>query len=347
MQVVECRPLSYHWLIMSCVNDFFDDPEQLGLEVAPDSDGARRRPYPTAAEAVARLEARWDAVQAAKAAVPEPRWWRRREAARAFEARRAADREFQSAFAGIARASVGAVPGEWGLLSDNLESTLDHYLERDIGEELRERLTAIRSKVFEARLLAHTGDRSLETTLSQDVASCLDLEPSDEHARRLVHHLPTWARPIPDVDMAAVAHTLASRGSAGFAKRYFDYMDQPWTGSKPRFPLATFTVTFDAIDTLELHDIIVARDPDPDNDNRRSPSAGLGSAALTHLCRTADHYGLSIFGKIMPGDRTEESAARLAGWYGRHGFDIEPRTPGVFLWATVRRAPRVAREERG
>jgi hypothetical protein len=175
--------------------------------------------------------------------------------------------------------------------------------------------------------------------LTQDLARCLDLEPSDIQARRLLHHLPASARPIPDIDLVAVADELASCGPVPFGARYFHYMDRPPALGAPRFPLATFTVTFAAIDTLELHDIIVGRHTH--NGYQPSRSAGLGSAALKHLCRSADHYGLSIVGKIMPGDRTEPSAARLAGWYRRHGFDIQQRTPGEYLWATGLRPPAI------
>lgn len=322
------------------VLDSFDGHGGLERDPAP---RVERRRFPTAADAVAALDASWDAVQSAIAAVPEPRWWRKREVAKALDVWRDADRDFQSASERITHARVGDVPGEWGLLSDDIESTLDRYVNLDIGEELRERLNAIHSQVFKARLLAHGGDRSLEEALTQDLAQCLDLEPSDERARRLVHHLPGWARPIPEVDMHAVAHTLASHRSVSFDKRYFDYRDPVSAISWPRFPLKTCQVTFKTIDTLELHDIIAEQDPG--SDYRPSRSAGLGSAALEHLCRSADHYGLSIFGMIMPGDRTEVNATRLADWYGRHHFDIAPRIPGEFLCATVRRAPRAVRED--
>lgn len=126
------------------MSDFFDDPEHVRAEVAPNVHALRCRD-PTAAEAVATLDAAWDAVRAAIADVPEPRWWHKREVAKALRAREVADRKFQNAFAGIARARVGAVPGEWGLLSDDIESTVDAYLKRDTGEALSELLTDIRS----------------------------------------------------------------------------------------------------------------------------------------------------------------------------------------------------------
>lgn len=319
---------------MDGVGDIFDDLGPRGPHTADGHIVGRRRP--TSDEAIADLQAAWDAVQVARDALPKGRWWRRRRYLEAAEVFDAANRRFQHAFAGIAWARVGSVPGCWGLLSDGVESALEDYLDCDIGDELRERLKAIRAKVFEARIAAHTGDRDLEMELTRELASCLELESSDEQARHLIHHLASWARPIPDVDLAAAADTIAYGGSARFAKRYFDYMDTTWFGGEPQFQLVTFTVTFYAIDTLELHDIVVRETL---TDCRPTCSPGLGTAALEHLCRSADHYGLAIILKIMPGDRTEESAGRLARWYGRHGFDIQQQTPGAYLWAKGHRAP--------
>ncbi|WKG04667.1 hypothetical protein [Mycolicibacterium sp. HK-90] len=291
---------------------------------------------PTSEEAVAELEAAWDAVSAAGAAVPARRWWRKRQYIEALHAFDEANRRFERAFSGVARARVGSNPHQWGLLSDNVESTLDHCLDGDISHGLRSRLKAIRDKVFDARIAAHTGDRDLEAELTRALASCLDLEPCDERARRLVHHLPAWARPIPDVDLDAAAQTLTRQGFVRFAERYFHYMEPAWFCADTRFQLRTFTVSLSAVDTLELHDIIVT---ELRGDSRPTCSPGLGTAALRHLCRTADHYGLSVNLMIMPGDRTENSAARLAGWYSRHGFEIRQATPGSFLAAKGHRTP--------
>lgn len=295
------------------------------------------RRAPTADEAVAELETAIASVKAARASVPVKRWWRKREYRRAAEAFNSAVRRLENASDGITETAVGAVPGRWGLLSDSVESTLAAYLYGDISGDLRERLKAIRSNVPEARLLAHTGDQSLEMELTQQLAACLNLETDDKQARKLIHHLPSSARPIPEVDLYAVPAELARGGAAAFDRRFFYYHDLLPDYSEPRFPVSTFTVSFTKPDTLELHDIIVKGmtgghwPPRPQ---------GPGTAALEHLCRSADHYGLSIVGKIMPGDRTEKGAARLAGWYGRQGFSITQRTPGENLWATIRRAPK-------
>ncbi|MGW4099085.1 hypothetical protein [Mycobacterium sp. NPDC004974] len=288
-------------------------------------------------EAVAELETAWDAVCIAGAAIPERRWWRKRKYYEAVETLDVADRRFEHAFSGIARAGVGSIPHQWGLLSDNVESTLDYCLHRDIGDELRVRLKAIRDKVFEARIAAHTGDRDLEAELTRDLASCLELEPCDERARHFVHHLPAWARPIPHVDLDVEAENLTRHGIVRFAERYFHYMEPAWFCAGTRFQLRTFTVSLVAIDTLELHDLVATELP---ADSRPTCSSGLGTAALQHLCCTADHYGLTVKLMIMPGDRTEGSAERLAGWYRGHGFEIHQSTPGSFLEAKGHRAPK-------
>lgn len=292
-----------------------------------------------AAEAVAKLWAARDAASAAEAGVPQPRWFRKSERERALQTLASARQEFRHAFAGIARARVGAVPGRWGLLSDDIESTLSMYVKHGIDQQLRDRLVRIRTELFDARIRAHGGDRSLEEALTRELAQCVNLEPEsrNEQARRLIHHLPGSQRPIPEVDMLAVRRALAAREEARFGERYFYYCDPPRFGNQR--VITKFVVSFKTADSLELHDIIAAG---REEGYKQACAKGLGSAALEHLCRSADHYGLGIVGDIMPGDRTEPSAARLARWYGRNGFIVEPRTPGEFLWATVRRPPRTA-----
>ena len=313
------------------------DIDDVGLPESGGADAHRvRRRVPSTDDAVAELESAFDDVRAARRAVPVRRWWRERTYRRAVRRFNEANRQYRCAFDGIARAAVGSIPGQWGLLSDNIEHTLNDFTRGDISNELHERLKAINSNMFDARIFAHTGDRSLEAQLTEQLAACLDLEPDEEHVRRLLHHLPGSSRPIPDIDLDAVAAELEVRGLVPFGRPYFDFMDYPWFGCEPRFQLTTLTVTFKATDTLELHDIVVH---DTLTGRRPTCSAGLGTAALEHLCRSADHYGLAIVGKIMPGDRTEPSAARLAGWYGRHGFEVVQQSPGEYLLATIRRQP--------
>lgn len=292
-------------------------------------------------EAVADLWAAWKALKAAGAEVPGRRWWRKRQYRNALAKFGVADSSFRFAFTGIARAGVGSVPHRWGLFSDDIESTLSQYLRpsTNVDDAVRDKLKAIRAKLFDARIAAHAGDRGPEAELTTQLAGCVELVEDDECARDLVHHLPGWARPIPDVDMHALVETRARTGSALFATRYFCFTNQRWFSTDVRFQLRTFTVSLEKHDTLELNDIIVI---DTRTDREPTCSPGLGTAALEHLCRTADHYALNIVGKIMPGDRTEHSAERLANWYGRHGFEVHRRQPGVSLWAKIRRTPRPA-----
>ncbi len=146
---------------------------------------------------------------------------------------------------------------------------------------------------------------------------------SNKEARLIVQHLPGWARPIPSVDLSAAAAELSRWRQPSFDERYFHYFD-------PGLLLSTFFVSFVAPDQLKLHDIIARRQYGP---------PGLGSAALEHLCRSADHYNLRITGEIMPSDRTPASSARLAHWYRRYGFEVTQIDPDDYVWAKISRSP--------
>lgn len=210
---------------------------------------------------------------------------------------------------------------------------------RSASDELRQRLEALDSRLFEARICAHAGDDALATELTKELAECVDLEQDDARARRLIHHLPVCARRIPAVDMAVVADKLDAGVCPPFSERYFHYRDGSMT--HPSFPLGTIWVSFSSISVLKLHDIVV--DVDDDSRRRRGQPPrprGLGSAVLEHLCRSADRYGLAISGDIMPGDRTGQTSERLARCYERHGFTITQKSPGVYLWAKIRRKPK-------
>ncbi|WP_421844153.1 hypothetical protein [Mycobacterium sp.] len=294
--------------------------------------------------AVAKLSITRETLSAAKNAIPNPGLFRRRARIRAHQALDGAQREFRHALEGVTRARVGALPMCWGLLSDDIEETLERYVdfapESAIGPELRALVEHIRSELFAARICAHNGDRALEQKLTRELVQCVNLEPRAEHARRLLHHLPGSQRPIPGVDLGAVRRALQSGRDVPFADRYFHYLDTP--GLLRTHFLRTFTVSFKNSDTLELHDIIVGSSYEKQHQPPRG--RGLGTAALQHLCRSADHYGLNIVGKIMPGDRTEHSAARLAKWYTSSGFTVTQQTTGEFLWATLHRKPRTGEQ---
>ncbi|WP_236746955.1 hypothetical protein [Mycobacteroides abscessus] len=136
-----------------------------------------------------------EALQQAQAeALRRKWWWSRRRTAVVADVHQSAVREFRRAYGGIARTHVGSVPGVWGLLSSDIESTIEHFQRGPVGDELRDRLRTIESRLFEARILAHEGDRTLEGELTRELVRCVELEPNNTRARRLIHHLPSRAR---------------------------------------------------------------------------------------------------------------------------------------------------------
>lgn len=277
------------------------------------------------ADAVAELATATTQLSDARAQDDNTRWWRRRQTRNALGT---AIWRHAAAADNVTRLRVGSDPHRWGLLSDDLEDTVESLLEfRSENPELAERLNAIRPELLPARLDAFHGDHTREHAITCQLANCLNLEIPDDIALTLVHHLPGWARPIPNVDIRALAQTPGGIREQWFDQLYFSQM------SDPDRPLSTLTVTFETIRTLRLNDIHVID---------RYRARGLGSAALEHLCRSADHYQLRIIGDIMPQDRTEGSAAKLARWYRRHGFDVTKTTPGEWLWAKINRAPNSA-----
>lgn len=298
-------------------------------------------PNLTPNEAVADFAAAGEALLQAEAEVIQRKWWwSRRRTAVVADAHQSADRALRRANDGIARAHVGSVPGTWGLLSSDIESTIEQYQRGPIGIELRDRLRAIESRLFEARMQAHEGDHTLEGELTQALVRCVELEPDDARARRLIHHLPSRERRIPQVDLAAVANELAAGAYPPFNKRYFHYRDAANSLSRPRFPLSTIWVSFFSMEELKLHDIVVESGDTGRRREQRKRPVGLGTAVLEHLCRSADQHRLAISGEIMPGDRTEATSERLARWYARHGFAIKQKSPGVYMWAKIRREPK-------
>ncbi|CPW93467.1 hypothetical protein [Mycobacteroides abscessus] len=301
---------------------------------------ADESPGLTPTEAVTDFVAAGEALLHAEAeALQRKWWWSRRRKSTIADGHQSADRMFRRAYEGISGAHVGSVPGVWGLLSSDIESTIERYLRGHVGEELRDRLRAIEPRLFEARIRAHEGDRTLEGELPQELVRCVELEPANVRARRLIHHLPSRERRIPDVDLATVAEELDAGVHPPFDERYFHYRDVVNSLSHPRFPLATIWVSFWSMQELKLHDIVAeAGDTGRRRERRRRP-VGLGTAVLEHLYRSADQHGLAIFGEIMPGDSTEESSERLARWYARHGFTIKQKSSEVYMWAKIRREP--------
>lgn len=276
-------------------------------------------------DAVAELVTATTELCDARAQDDNSRWWHRRQTRKVLSA---AIWRHATAVDSITRLRVGSDPHRWGLLSDDLEDTVDSILEfRSDNPQLATRLNAIRAQLLTARLDASRGDRTREHAVTCQLANCLNLEMPDDVALSLVHHLPGWARPIPNVDIRALTQAPGGIREQWFDERYFSQM------SDPDRPLSTLTVTFETPRKLRLNDIHVVD---------RYRARGLGAAALEHLCRSADHYRLRIIGDIMPQDRTEESAAKLARWYHRHGFDVTQTEPGEWLWATINRTPNSA-----
>ncbi|MEX3756469.1 hypothetical protein ABFW00_11570 [Mycobacteroides abscessus] len=295
---------------------------------------------PTQTEAVTAFVAAREALLHAEAeALQRKWWWSGRRKATVADAHQSADRRFRQAHESISGAYVGSVPGRWGLLSSDIESTIERYLRGPVESELRDRLRAIKPRLFEARIRAHEGDRTLESELTGELVRCVELEPDNARARRLIHHLPSRERRIPDVDFVSVAEQLDAGVHPPFNERYFHYRDVVNSLSRPRFPLATIWVSFWSMQELKLHDIVVEAGDTGRRRERRKRPKGLGTAVLSHLCRSADRHGLAIFGEIMPRDRTEESSARLARWYARHGFAIKQKSPEVYTLAKIRREP--------
>ncbi|OHU47331.1 hypothetical protein BKG82_27145 [Mycobacteroides chelonae] len=212
------------------------------------------------------------------------------------------------------------------------ENVMDTVIESGhLPSRLNEELAQIRALLPEARMAAHDNDRELERCAAVRLATALErnMPAKRSIARKLVHMLPGDLRPIPKDEDTDPDEPLGF----GFAPQHFDYHD-------PRLPVRRFNVSHFLKDgSLSLNDIVV------DDEYR---GRGLGSAALEHLCRTADHYGFSIGGCIARQplryprseqeiEETEQRSLRLARWYGRHGFTVTPNNNGTYLHARMRR----------
>lgn len=278
-------------------------------------------PERSAADVIDELFDATQALEVAAARARHPTWRDRIFRRQAAEAEGLVVSRFRWAVRALGRCRVGAEPKRWGLLSDEAERGLGNIIEYEpVSAELSARLADIREGLLEARVQAHFGNRELETKLTWDLATCLELPIEDDHlARAILHYLPGWARPIPPLDLDVVPINTG----VGIDRRYFDYRDR-------RVGVTTLFVERVKTDVVRLSDITV--------EESRS-GWGLGSAALEHLCRTADHFGLHITGKIVPRHHDEEGSVRLAGWYRRHGFEVTPTSSGAHLDARISRPP--------
>lgn len=251
-----------------------------------------------------------------------------------------ATRILRRAYRSLAHHRVGADARCWSLLSMDSENVMDAFIESGLlPTGLDEELTQIRTLLPDARIAAHDNDdREPERRAAARLAAALErnMPAKRSIARKLVHMLPGDLRPIPKDEDTDPAEPLGF----GFAPLHFGYHD-------PRLPVRTFRVShFPRDGGLALNDIIV---------NAEYRGWGLGSAALEHLCRTADHYGFSIGGTIAReplryphNDReiaeAEDHSRRLAGWYGRHGFIATPNADGTYFHSRIRRPPQTRQQ---
>lgn len=246
--------------------------------------------------------------------------------------RHEAGRALHQAYRALAHHKVGADPHRWGLLSMDSEHVMDICIESGhLPTGLEDELAQIRALLPDARMAAHDNDREPERHVATGLAAALErnMPAKRSIARKLVHLLPGDLRPIPKDEDTDPDEPLGF----GFAPLHFDYHD-------PRLPVRRFHVSQFPRDLgLSLNGIVVTDE---------YSGQGLGSAALEHLCRTADHYGLSIGGNLVREplryprgahemEAAEQHSRRLAGWYDRHGFTVRPNADGTYFCARIYR----------
>lgn len=212
--------------------------------------------------------------------------------------------------------SLGADPRKWGVLSggqlDGRRGSNGCFLLEDTLETLAWPSETTPDTVSQARrILAALPDARAHAELgcNSDVAVIENLvlslvespELKPRQRRRLLDHLPARLRPIPD------SLEALERGQPPVTL-YVDLQGEDMPYSHPGGP------------KIRLHDIVVANG---------LQGKGLGTAALTEMCRYADLHGLPIEGMLEPGaGASDETLAGVAKWYARMGFtqgDREPR----------------------
>lgn len=241
--------------------------------------------------------------------------------------KRAALADYRAAVSDMARQRLGA-GHHWGILSDSAELTCQEVAAtvHDTNPALAQHLNQIAVQLPAARIAAHRGQPNADAEVSEQLASCFSHDMDDLTARRLVHHLPGAARPIPELRITEI-----TPGGRNFARRFFGYCDLS-------LPLSEIDVSLTTSGALYLHYIGVRDD---------YVGRGAGTAALEHLTRTADHYQLAITGEIggqstrqdtpLGRHQVEANAERLTRWYQRHGFTITPTRPGGLHLAKIDR----------
>ncbi|MEV0033235.1 hypothetical protein [Nocardia sp. NPDC050793] len=204
----------------------------------------------------------------------------------------------------LGRHGVGADDHCWGLLSGGetptlagvvgIETTIAVLATRFavIAPQWARQLRAIARDCPFVREQAAEGDRRCVDELTDRLLEIVRLAPSEAARQRLIDHLPGELRPIPS-DIAQ----LRRRGPGPI---------------EIDFEIHT--------STIELESITVTP---------ALRGMGMGSAGLTHLCRTADAHRLHIAGQLLPTYRDDEAAIpALANWCRGHGFTVHERLGG-------------------
>jgi hypothetical protein len=194
-------------------------------------------------------------------------WWDRLSGYPADDKLTAAKTRLRRALDELARNRVGADPECWGILSDNTERALSELVKYNkVSVEVAKQLRNVCDYLPDARISARDGlalrckaVSPLVDLLTEKLAAILELDEMDDAvARKILHHLPGSARPIPSLNRQLLAV------DDSFFPRYFHYRDM-------RVALRTFAVSYRGADELHVHDIVV----DPEE-----RSQGIGSAGL-------------------------------------------------------------------
>ncbi|WP_068065594.1 hypothetical protein [Nocardia xishanensis] len=204
----------------------------------------------------------------------------------------------------LGKHGVGAAEHSWGLLSGGATPTLAGVVGIEttiavlatrfavIAPQWARELHAIARDCPYVREQAAEGDRRCVDELTDRLLETVRLAPSEAARQRLIDHLPGELRPIPsDVEQLR-------RHGPGPIRIDFEIHTS----------------------TIELASITVTP---------ALRGMGMGSAGLTHLCRTADAHRLHIIGQLLPAFRDDEDAIpALAGWCRGHGFTVHERLGG-------------------
>lgn len=224
---------------------------------------------------------------------------------------------------------LGADPHKWDVLSGGrfgsqgmgsgsfiLEDTLKDLTWTDeITTETMSQARHILVALPKARAQAELGHDDAVTNIGTRLLALSENPDLGQRQRRqLLEHLPAHLRPIPE--------SLSSLERGQYPVTLFIRLKGP---NDPH--------SYAETPGIELEDIVVAR---------WLRGKGLGTAALSELCRYADIHGLPIRGILEPGpDEPSETVATVARWYARMDFTQGDREPHQWRRGhTIRRSPR-------